>query len=458
MPTTTNKQRWLYSIANLGNVIPYQAVGAVILFYYTDVKHLPATWASIVMTIYAFYNAFNNPVIGYLSDRTKSRWGRRIPYMLFGMLPEALFFAFLFFAPFDGRQNPGALVAWFSVGLFFWEGLATAVSTGYYSLLPEMFRSYDERTDVAARMNIVQTVGLLLATALPSAMASWMGWPMMGICLAAVSALAMYAGLPSMMSMKKEEVDEEESLPFWPALKATLVNRSFLTVTVAQTMRFFATGTLTAGMIFFVKYSVGLDAGKTSIALAVVFVAAGLAMWPWRMILGKRYCARTNLLIAYSLMAIAVIPLGFVQDFIGLVLASALVGVALAGLILMGDVILAEVIDEDEVKTGKRRAGMYFGMNSLITTLSSALVSVVFGLLLPAYGYNTALDVQPASVGTGFRIFMTVPTAIGSILAIVALVFYPLHGERLRVVKEALAQKQAAREAAGTVSVTGGKA
>jgi len=121
-------------------------------------------------------------------------------------------------------------------------------------------------------------------------------------------------------------------------------------------------------------------------------------------------------------------------------------------------VILAEVIDEDEVKTGKRRAGMYFGMNSLITTLSSALVSVVFGLLLPAYGYNTALDVQPASVGTGFRIFMTVPTAIGSILAIVALVFYPLHGERLRTVKEALAQKQAAREAAGTVSVTGGKA
>jgi GPH family glycoside/pentoside/hexuronide:cation symporter len=167
---TTNKQRWLYSIANLGNVIPYQAVGAVVLFYYTDVKHLPATWASVVMTIYAFYNAFNNPVIGYFSDRTQSRWGRRVPYMRFGMLPEAIFFAFLFFAPFDGRQNPGALVAWFAVGLFFWEGLATAVSTGYYSLLPEMFRSYDERTDVAARMNIVQTVGLLLAAALPSAL------------------------------------------------------------------------------------------------------------------------------------------------------------------------------------------------------------------------------------------------------------------------------------------------
>ncbi len=440
---TTNKQRWLYSIANLGNVIPYQAVGAVILFYYTDVKHLPATWASVVMTIYAFYNAFNNPLIGYFSDKTKSRWGRRIPYMLFGMLPEAVFFAFLFFAPFDGRQNPGALVAWFSVGLFFWEGLATAVSTGYYSLLPEMFKTYEERTDVAARMNIVQTVGLLLATALPSAMAGWMGWPAMGLCLAVVAAAAMYAAIPSMMGIKGEVAKSEESLPLAPALKATLVNRSFLTVTIAQTMRFFATGTLTTGMMFFVKYAVGLDPGTTSVALATAFVAAGLAMWPWRMILGRRYCARTNLLIAYSLTAVAVVPLAFVKDFVGLVLASAFVGVALAGLILMGDVILAEVIDEDEVKTGKRRAGMYFGMNSLITTLSSALVSVVFGLLLPAFGYNTALDVQPASVGTGFRIFLTVPPATGSLLAVLSLLYYPLHGERLENVKAALAQKRA---------------
>jgi GPH family glycoside/pentoside/hexuronide:cation symporter len=441
---TTNKQRWLYSIANLGNVIPYQAVGAVILFYYTDVKHLPATWASVVMTIYAFYNAFNNPLIGYFSDKTKSRWGRRIPYMLFGMLPEAFFFAFLFFAPFDGRQNPGALVAWFSVGLFFWEGLATAVSTGYYSLLPEMFKTYEERTDVAARMNIVQTVGLLLATALPSAMAGWVGWPMMGLCLAVVAAAAMYVAIPSMMGIKGDGAEHEESLPLGPALKATLVNRSFLTVTIAQTMRFFATGTLTTGMIFFVKYAVGLDPGTTSVVLATAFVAAGLAMWPWRMILGRRYCARTNLLIAYSLTAVAVVPLAFVKDFVGLILASALVGVALAGLILMGDVILAEVIDEDEVKTGKRRAGMYFGMNSLITTLSSALVSVVFGLLLPAYGYNTALDVQPVSVGTGFRIFLTVPPAIGSLLALLSLLCYPLHGERLENVKAALAQKRAA--------------
>ena len=436
---TTNKQRWLYSIANLGNVIPYQAVGAVILYYYTDVKHLPAGWAAVIMTIYAFYNAINNPLLGYFSDRTKTRWGRRIPYIMFGMLPNAIAFALLFFTPFDGRDNPVALAIYFSIGLVIWEGLATAVATGYYSLLPEMFRSYDERTDVAARMNIVQTVGLLIGAALPTALAGWFGWGPMALIFAIIAAAAMYFGLPGMVEKGVEP--NEESLSFFPSIKATFANFSFLTVAMAQTMRFFATNTLATGMVFYMKYSLGLDTGMTSIVLGIAFISAGIAMYPWRELIAKRYSARTTLIIAYAMMAVAVIPFLFVESLPGVIIATVFVGVALAGLIFMGDVILSEVIDEDEVKTGKRRAGMYFGTNSLITTLSSALVAVVFGILLPAYGYDTLLDFQPLSVGTGFRVFMTIPSMIGSLLAVLSLWFYPLHGKRLAEIKTALQAK-----------------
>ena len=120
---TTNKQRWLYSIANLGNVIPYQAVGSILLFYYTDFKHLPVKWAAMAMTIYAIYNALNNPVMGYFSDRTRSRWGRRIPWLLFGTLPCVISFAFIWMAPYDGLKDPGKLLAYFYIVLFIWEGL-----------------------------------------------------------------------------------------------------------------------------------------------------------------------------------------------------------------------------------------------------------------------------------------------------------------------------------------------
>ena len=331
---TTNKQRWLYSIANLGNVIPYQAVGAVILYFYTDVKHLPASWAATIMTIYAFYNAINNPLLGYFSDRTKTRWGRRIPYILFGMLPNAIAFALLFFAPFDGRENPLALAIYFSIGLVIWEGLATAVATGYYSLLPEMFRSYDERTDVSARMNIVQTVGLLIGAALPTALAGWLGWGPMGLIFALIAAGAMYLGLPG---MKENGIDpDEETLPLIPSLKATFVNPSFLAVALAQTMRFFATNTLATGMVFYMKYSINLDPGMTSIVLAIAFVSAGAAMYPWRELIAKRYSARTTLILAYALMAVAVIPFLFVKTLLGVILSTILVGVALAGTDLHG--------------------------------------------------------------------------------------------------------------------------
>jgi glycoside/pentoside/hexuronide:cation symporter, GPH family len=112
---TTSKQRWLYSIANLGNVIPYQAVGAILLFYYTDFKHLPVKWAAMAMTVYAIYNALNNPVMGYFSDRTRSRWGRRIPWLLFLTLPCMVAFAFIWMAPFDGIKDPGKLLAYFFI-------------------------------------------------------------------------------------------------------------------------------------------------------------------------------------------------------------------------------------------------------------------------------------------------------------------------------------------------------
>jgi len=439
--TTTQAQRWLYSVANLGNTIPSQAIGAYMLFYYTDVKHLPAAWAATAMFVYAIYDALNNPVLGYLSDRTKTRWGRRIPYIMFGAAPYALTFALLWMAPFDGISQPAALVIYFVIVSWLWEGLSTAVSTGYYSLLPEMFTTYAERTDVAVRMNVVQVVGLLVGVAVPPLLYKSLGWPAMGVLFALVVVAAIYTGLRGMF--ERPGSVSAESVPLSTALKATFVNRSFITVVIAQTLRFFGTNTLLAGTAFYTKYSLQVGDAVTSAILATAFVSAGATLWFWRRFVAQRFDARTTLMIANGVMAVAVIPMALVQTTVGAIVSSGLLGVGLAGLILMGDVIVADVIDEDELRTGQRREGMYFGMSKFIITLSSSLVAAVFGWITAAYGYDPALDVQPASAGIGFRVFMSVPVIAGSLLAILTLLFYPLHGERLREVKRALAAKHA---------------
>lgn len=437
---TSTRTRLMYSMMSLGVATPAEAVTGVIAFYIVDVKNLPAEWFAVFWFVYTIYNALNNPALGYISDRTRSRWGRRIPYVLFGGLPYAVAFALLFTAPFDGRDNPVGLLIYFGAAIILWEGLYTAIATGYYGLLPEMFSAYRERTDVAAKMNIFQTVALVLGAALPPLLAEMFGWAGMATVLAVISVIAIYAGFPALF--ERADLKNDTSLPFWQALKYTFANRSYLTAAGAQAMRFFSTGVLQMGILFYLKYSLKVDESLATVILGIAFFIAMLSLYPWRNWVANKLDSRRTLMLANAVMILGIVPMGFSPNINFTYAAAVVLGIGLGGLVLIGDVIMTEVIDEDEVKTGHQRAGMYFGMSGFLITLSGLLVASVFGLIMPAFGYDTLLEFQPASVDLGFRIFLTVPTTIGFLLAIFLLWLYPLHGKRLQNIKEKLDMKK----------------
>jgi GPH family glycoside/pentoside/hexuronide:cation symporter len=437
---TSLKTRMLYSLTSLGVATPAEAINGIIAFYIVDVMNLPATWFATFWFFYTIYNAFNNPVLGYLSDRTRSRFGRRIPYILFVGLPYAVCFALLFTAPFDGRTNPVGLLLYFGIAIVVWEGLYTAIATGYYGLLPEMFAEYRERTDVAAKMNIFQTIALVLGAALPPLLASLLGWAGMATILAVISVIAIYVGYPALFERKDLQTDT--SYPFMASLKATFLNRSYLTAAGAQAMRFFSTGMLQTGILFYLKYSLKVDAGLATVILGIAFLVAMLSLYPWRNWVANKLDSRRTLMIANGIMILGIIPMAFSPNIIFTYITAVIIGIGLGGLVLIGDVIMTEVVDEDEVKTGHQRAGMYFGMIGFLVTLSGLFVSTVFGLMMPAFGYDTLLEVQPQSVELGFRVFLAGPTSIGFLLAIFLLWLYPLHGQRLKDIKDKLAAKR----------------
>jgi GPH family glycoside/pentoside/hexuronide:cation symporter len=439
---TSTKTRIMYALVSLGVATISEAIAGVIAFYIVDVKNLPVTWYSTFWFFYTIYNALNNPALGYLSDRTRTRWGRRIPYVLFGGLPYAVAFALIFTAPFDGRDNPVALLVYFGTMIVIWEGLYTAIATGYYGLLPEMFGNYRERTDVAAKMNIFQTIALVLGAALPPLLSSILGWSGMAILLSVISVIAIYVGTPFLF--ERANLKTDTSYPFGLALKATFLNRSYLTAAGAQSMRFFATGTLQVGILFYLKYSLKVDEGLATAILGIAFLVAMLTLYPWRNWVANKLDSRRTLMIANAVMILGIVPMGFSPNITFTYAAAIVLGIGLGGLVLIGDVIMTEVVDEDEVKTGHQRAGMYFGMSGFLITLSGLLVSSAFGVIMPAFGYDTLLDIQPATVDLGFRLFLTVPTTIGFLLAITLLWLYPLHGKRLADVHDALETKRAA--------------
>lgn len=436
---TSFRTRMLYSVTSLGVATPAEAISGTIAFYIVDVMNLPTLWFSTFWFFYTIYNALNNPALGYLSDRTHTRWGRRIPYVLFGGLPYAVAFALLFSAPFDGRDNPVGLLIYFGIAIVAWEGLYTALATGYYGLLPEMFDNYRERTDVAAKMNIFQTVALVLGAALPPTLAHVLGWSGMATILAVVSVIAIYVGYPALF--ERQELKNDTGFPFLTALKVTFLNRSYLTAAGAQAMRFLATGLLQTGMLFYLKYSLKVDEALATIILGIAFLVAMLSLYPWRNWVANRLDSRRTLMLANAIMIVGIIPMGFSPNIIFTYVTAIIIGIGLGGLVLIGDVIMTEVVDEDEVKTGHQRAGMYFGMSGFLITLSGLLVSTIFGLTMPAFGYDTLLEVQPSTVELGFRLFLTIPTTVGFLLAIFLLWLYPLHGERLKEIRATLSAK-----------------
>jgi GPH family glycoside/pentoside/hexuronide:cation symporter len=441
---TSFKTRILYSLTSMGVATPAEAISGIVAFYIVDIKNLPATWFATFWFFYTIYNAFNNPLLGYLSDRTRSRWGRRIPYVLFGGLPYAVAFALLFTAPFDGKDNPVALLLYFGTAIVIWEGIYTAIATGYYGLLPEMFPAYRERTDVAAKMNIFQTIALVLGAALPPLLAQLVGWGGMATILAVISVIAIYVGYPALF--ERQDLMKDTGVPFGVALKATFLNRSYLTAAGAQAMRFFATGLLQTGILFYLKYSLKVEEGLATVILGIAFLVAMISLYPWRNWVANKLDSRRTLMLANGVMILGIIPMGFSPNIIFTYVTAVIIGIGLGGLVLIGDVIMTEVVDEDEVKTGHQRAGMYFGMSGFLITLSGLLISSVFGVMMPAFGYDTLLEIQPASVELGFRLFLTVPTSIGFLFAIFLLWLYPLHGKRLQEIKTALMAKRGDEE------------
>lgn len=432
---TSQIQRWLFGLAMTGVTMPGQVFGVSLLFFYTDVKHLPPAWAATALTIYAFYNAVNNPIIGYWQDRTRFRLGRRIPWLRYGSVFSLTAFAALWLAPFDGTTEPLALVTYFFISIVVYDGFNSAVGNAYYALLPEMFANYRERTDVAAKMMIFLTVALLLGVALPPVIADRVGYGEMGIAFALVSLLAILAGQTGMV---EDGAGGEPQIPFLQAVRAMTGNRSFLILTGAQTLRFVTTNSMATGMLFFVKYTLKTDGASTGIILATAFIVSALMLYPWRQLIANRFEPRTTGLMAYATVAVSMVPLWFVYDLTTTVIAAVGIGIGFAGIFLMDNMLIADVIDEDEVRTGLRREAMYTGMNGMVITLSTAIVSVAFGAISSAFGYDSSLASQPDSVADGFRVFMALLPCVGCAMAFVVLLSYPLHGERLREMKRSL--------------------
>ena len=437
-----------YGIGNLGQALFFNSVQTFLIFFYTDTVRLDPRLVGLGFAIsYGVWNAINDPLIGVLSDRTRSRWGRRIPYIMFGTPLVLLLFYLVWAPPLGGKPltDPSnwSIFLYFAIVIAVFDLAYTAVSVTYTALFPEAFQNLKERTEVSIYRQVAAMIGTALGVAVMPVIVGALtgrfgalgGWKGAGVILGIVGAGAF--GFALLGSRERKESSAGEALSLGVAFKETFANRSFLAYAAANLMICYIWSWLSAMVPFFTKYVLRAPQEQMSLLFAGMFVTAILFYPLWRWIT-LRLGSKRALGLAVTLFVVFMSLVLVVRDLWQALVMMLFVGAANSGITLVRDIVLSDVIDEDELRTGRRREGSYFGVTAFIERLVLVLVGGSSTLVLTMSGYNATLTTQPSSVALGIRLGMGLMPIVALGIFLIALKFYPMGKEQVQALREKL--------------------
>lgn len=414
--------RWrtvLFGSGNFSVNLIAQTFATLAVFYYVDTLGADPGLIALAMGIHGVFNAVLNPLVGHFSDRTRSRWGRRIPWIAFGMAPLAAAFT-LIWIPL--ASTPTALFWYFLVIVLIYDVLFVVVVLNYGAIFPEMFVTTSERASGASWRQMFAILGMILGVAIGPLLYGVIGWAGMGIALGVATLVGFVLAI---RGATERQTSAGESIPLWRAIRITLTNVPFLVYVTVNFLLQLCVAFLQAAMPFFTKYSLGDASGfAVSLLMATVFLVAIPLVYVWGAVI-RRIGAKRSLLATLAALAIGFAPLLFVQELWAAVVAAGLIGVGIGGMLVLLDILLAQVIDIDAAATGHRREGMYLGVNGFIVRWSVTVQAIALGAVLGMSGYDQSLAVQPAGVDVGVRVLIAgLPLAI-LVIAFVVMLRFP---------------------------------
>lgn len=432
----------VWGIAALGTSFIAGTYGALLPIFYQDYLGLSARWIAIASAIYAIWNALNDPLFGYITDSTRFKLGRRIPYMRFTAPFLALTFILVWFAP--EKAGETALFVWMLITMLLYDTAYTIIGLVYSALLPEVSESDAERNGLQISSSLFGLLGTLLGFIVPDFFRPKAGTSpsVLPLQMAMIAVGILSAAFIVITTLKVRERPEftkvDKPIPLGRALRFTFTSKAFL-VLVSQNFMSILMSSLVLGVLFYLAdYVLQMN---TMIVLACVFIPliGGVPLTTLiRRRLGVAGAQQLLLLIA----GIGLIAVPFVPGPLILV-CLAMAGFGLSGPQTLTNVLFAQVADEDELRSGVRREGAFFGVNALITKPAQSVALALIPIVLEATKFVTReanngqifLD-QPASALFGIKALIGLIPGAALLIGAGLLFFYPLRGKYLESVKE----------------------
>jgi glycoside/pentoside/hexuronide:cation symporter, GPH family len=371
-----------YAVGMFGTSIPINMLKTYAAIYYVDRLGLTTAQLALILLVYTFIDALDNPVYGFLSDRTRTRWGRRRPWLVIGT--PLLILSFIAFYSTPAFLSGNSLFAYAMLFYILAGTLDSVINANYGALFPELFRTDASRATTNALRQAFQLLAMIISIALTPLVTKALGYSMTAIVYGILGgAVILY------MSFSSREVafhEEEKKPQLWDSIKSLVTNRKFWIAGLANAFYSAAMSLVLASMPFFVKYALKLDESQSTILFAAVLLIAIGCVTIWARLV-RRFTLIPVWRAALATLTVAFIPLFFANSLITAFIGSALVGFGFAGVITTMDLISAKIMDEDTRKNNLRREGIISNAMGFMNRLNGLFTSSAFYLVFVLFGF-----------------------------------------------------------------------
>ncbi len=442
------RTKLIYGSADLGFSLLSTILGAYFAIFLTDVVGVSPGIAAAAIFVGRSWDYINDPIFGHLTDRTRSRWGRRRPYLLIGPIPFALSFLMLWWIP--PWQGSLGLAIYYALAYVLFDAAATMIYMPYFALTPELASDYDERTSLTTYRSFFSILGSLLAFTLPLMIVGAFTpenaprMLLMATLFASISILPFF--LLFFVARERPEYMQQARPGLRQSLRAARNNRPFVVGMLIFLLTWISVEIVQATLLFFIKY-VAQREPQSDVLMATIFVTAIVALPLWQWVSG-RWSKRQAYIVGIAFWAavqLAIITISPATGMPLILILCVLAGIGVSAAHVIPWAMIPDAIEWGEWQTGERHEGMFYSLTTLMLKVASSLAIPLALMLLEVTGYVANAPQQAAGALWGIRIVIGPIPALCLAGGILLALRYPLSREQYAHILHELETRRAGK-------------